>query len=97
MSIRVGTWLDCGCCGMGFKTWEGYTDQDQDRDYGICFGCQEEAGERNEAAFDEGIKLLADALGEKNRADFLSKTRDQQKAIVMKAMDDGVITWRIGR
>jgi len=44
MEIKVGIWLDCGCCGLGFQTWEGYKDQDQDQDYGICFGCQQEYG-----------------------------------------------------
>jgi len=23
--------LDCGCCGAIFRTWQGYKDQDQDK------------------------------------------------------------------
>ena len=37
----IGKELDCGCCGLPFKIWEGYTHQGQDADYGICKDCQE--------------------------------------------------------
>lgn len=40
--------LTCGCCGLLFKTWDGYEDQDQDVGFGICKECQDIAEKREE-------------------------------------------------
>lgn len=89
--IPVGTWLDCGCCGLGFQTWEGYEDQDQDAGYGICCGCQGDISAKSEEEWDKAIKAVKDGLSPEKAADFNAKTRDEQKAIVWHLMDRGVL------
>ncbi len=92
--IKVGTWLDCGCCGMGFKTWEGYEDQDQDLDYGICFECQGDAEIRNEEEYDKLIATVR--TGFKNTdtlARFDARTRDGQKAFALHCLNKGIIKY----
>lgn len=38
-------WLDCACCGTGFKGWQHY---DRDEGYGICRGCEDLYGYHTE-------------------------------------------------
>lgn len=95
-TINPGTYLECGCCGMGFQTWAGYVDQDQDLDYGICASCQSDAAARESAIMDDCIKLVTDSLAPANRAKYAQADREQQEAFVHRAMDAGIITWQIG-
>ena len=95
--IPVGKWLECGCCGSGFEVWAEYEDQDQDADYGICKSCQGVIDDHNEREWDKGIKALRDGLNGKNREKFDAMDRDSQKAVVWKALDDGVLSFQIRR
>lgn len=95
MSIRVGKGLTCGCCGEWFRTWEGYEDQDQDAGYGICKPCQASIKEHDEREWDKAIKTLADGLNPSNQMKFLQYDRDTQKAFVLKALDEGILTFQI--
>ncbi|MBY6212375.1 hypothetical protein KUV95_12520 [Microbulbifer agarilyticus] len=94
-NIPVGTWLDCGCCGTWFETWEGYVDQDQDEGYGICRKCQGEIREHDEAEWDKAIATLREGLNDQNRAKFDAMPRIQQKAMVWDALDKGILTYHI--
>jgi len=85
--------LTCGCCGDWYS---GKQDTDHDRGFGLCPSCEKEQAEQNDAEWDKAIKLLADALGEKNREDFLVRPREEQIFIVDKAIKDGILTWKIG-
>lgn len=94
--IKIGKWLDCGCCGGAFQVWEGYEDQDQDLGYGICAECQGDAEDRLGSMYDDMIKQVSEALSEKNKAQFDGYDRDLQVAFVNKALDDGLFKWSIG-
>lgn len=96
-NIRPGKHLVCGCCGINFVTWKGYVDQDQDKGYGICEKCQGWIEERDEQEWDKSIKVLREALNEDNRKQFDEMDRDTKKALVSKAILEGVITFSIGR
>ena len=89
------TQLTCGCCGAYFKTWPEYTDQDQDRDYGICAPCQGIIADRNEKELTKSINLLASALNETNRAKFLARPKHVQAHLVDLAFRDGILKWTI--
>lgn len=96
-TIRTGKWLQCGCCGEDFQIWDGYKDQDQDNGFGICASCQGDIDARNEQEFDKAIEVLRSGLNETNRAKFDAMDRDLQKAVVWKALDDGVLKFEIRR
>ena len=83
--------LRCGCCGSNFRTWEGYIDQDQDRDYGICLLCQ--ADEINEAQniYDKLFVAFGSFLNECNKAKFDGMERYIKEYIVHQAFNDGII------
>ena len=94
--IPAGRWLDCGCCGMGFQTWEGYIDQDQDRDYGICKLCQGDAEGRVADHENEVIKLVSDNLTGENKEKFDSSERFRQLYFCHRLQEKGVLKWTIG-
>jgi len=83
--------LRCGCCGYNFKTWEGYVDQDQDRDYGICLLCQ--ADEQNEAhdIYDKLFVVFSNSLNKLNKSAFNGMERYVKEYIVHQAFNDGII------
>ena len=93
--IKPGIWLDCGCCGLGFKTWQGYADQDQDAGYGICLSCQQEIGDRNEAEFDKMINVLKGGLEGEQLDKFNNLTREQQKGACLWALDKGILKFGV--
>ena len=86
--------LKCGCCGMRFETWDCYTDQGRGRGYGICRRCQDEESWREEAIFDECIKLLADEMSAEDRARFFELGRGFQKHFVIEAIQDGALKYQ---
>jgi len=87
--------LTCGCCGSWFMTWDGYVDQDQDKGYGICKSCQQFIADKEKAEMDKAIKLLTNALNEKNRKNFMGLHRTKQQWVVMKAFNDGILNFTI--
>lgn len=94
-AVKLNTPLTCGCCGVFFRTWDGYVDQDQDDGYGICESCQKDIAERDEKEWDKAIATLREALNDDNRAKFDAMDREKQKRIVWKALDEGVLTFKI--
>ena len=97
MEIKVGTGLNCGCCGEWFQTWEGYEDQDQDCGYGICSGCQFDLVERNEEEFDRLIECVRTGFTKpENLAKFNTWSRDKQKAFAYDMLEKGKITYTFG-
>ncbi len=58
--VVVWKWLDCGCCGLDFKIWKWYTDQDQDDGYWICYDCQPD-NSKNE---DDSCAICGDLITE---------------------------------
>jgi len=95
MIVPVGIWLRCGCCGEDFRTWEGYEDQDQDSEYGICFECQGDIGDRNEQEFDKLIDAVRGGLSPANLLKFNKKSRDWQKSFAFDQLNKGNITYSI--
>jgi hypothetical protein len=94
---KLGTLLDCGCCGVSFRTWSGYTDQDQDKGYGICATCQGMIERKNTIEQNKLIECLADALNGKNRAIYKAMERELQLAMALQAVDEGFITYHVRR
>jgi hypothetical protein len=93
-----GLSLSCGCCGDRFTTWEGYEDQDQDNGYGICKGCQRDANKREKETMDRAIELVINSFQKaKNRVKFAKMDRKMQEYIVMELIDNGTLTWKIGK
>lgn len=88
--------LDCGCCGAWFATWEGYIDQDQDKGFGICKSCQDDAEERNNEMLDESVQLMIDSLKPANAEKLKAMPLEEQRYIAAKAHEDGLFTWKIG-
>lgn len=87
--------LHCSCCGDNFRAWDGYVDQDQDRGYGICKPCQDSIEAASTEMMDHTIGMFADSLNDDNRDQFLLFSRRVQEIIIHKALDQGLITWRI--
>ena len=88
--------LRCGCCGCDFHRWPEYVDQDQDRGFGICFECQADAEERNDAWLDESAKLIEENLNPENAAKFRRMSVERRRLFAWKAHEDGMFTWSIG-
>lgn len=78
--------LICGCCGKYFK---GEPDPDHDRGYGVCDPCKEW---QIKLFVDKRLKLLRENLKPENVRKLDAMTREQQEAIVFKAVEDGLIT-----
>ena len=84
--------LQCGCCGTGFSTWPEYTDQGQDKGYGICRSCQDDYEKKNQEELDKLIKAIRESLGGSNLTEFNEFNRSNQEAFAMKCLDQGIIT-----
>ena len=92
------SYLTCGCCGKGFKVWEGYEDQDQDAGYGHCYECQEEIKLRNWFERANMLWLLLDNFKNPlNRFRLYHSPPEVQNYYISKAFEDGILTWHIGR
>lgn len=97
-SFIRGCYLVCGCCGDGFKTWDGYIDQDQDKGFGICRSCQSDAEDREQDAFLHACNLILSGLKKKeNRDQFLRMSKEQKYYIIHKMFDRGILKWQIGK
>ncbi len=97
MKVRTNTELDCGCCGMYFRTWEGYQDRDQDTGYGICKPCQDDEEKDNDRRIDEILDLLRGNLNAENLVRLNALNRDQQKRLAYTAIEEGMVSFKIGR
>ncbi len=86
--------LSCGCCGCGFMTWKGYVDQDQDKGFGICRGCQEWHVELNNKQLDDLRVKIREALNEKNAAKWDTYDLETQRLLAAKCIEDGLVTWK---
>ncbi len=89
--------LTCGCCGAGFYTWPDYIDQDQDTGFGICADCQDWITDRNNTQLDELADKIEATLKPANAAKFKAMDTDKRRMFAWKAIDDGLVTWSIGR
>jgi len=94
----VSKYLVCGCCGLGFRTWKEYKDQDQDKGYGICGECQLISAERDKAEMDRAISLVSNGLKiKKNKDNFDNRPRAEQEIIVFDLIEKGYLIWKIGK
>lgn len=100
--LRSGINLMCGCCGLYFETWEGYIDQDQDKGYGTCEGCQDDVNEDNKKQYEKMYQTLMDAVKPETKQMMLNFVKDQTEwdgkvILVNIALEKGWLTWSIGR
>lgn len=93
MTIETGIWLRCGCCGLDFKTWDGYTDQDQDSEFGICAECQHDAVGRIGEFHEEIITIVKSKLKLKNLEKFNNKSIEWQRGFAVRMLNEGKITF----
>lgn len=94
--IKVGKWIDCGCCGMDFQIWEGYVDQDQDDGYGICHSCQDDIRKRNEAELDKIVVEIAKVMKPETREAFLAKPVEKQRDFALHCLNKNLVTMSFG-
>jgi len=87
--------LSCGCCGVYFKTWEGYTDQDQDKGYGICESCQKWQEDNTNSQLDESIEKLYPTLNNKNKKKLDGMSKTQKRNLILSLINSGAITFTI--
>jgi len=90
--------LDCGCCGLGFFTWEGYEDQDQDEGYGICRSCQGHIEEKNMAQYEDMYRQILEAVAPETRAKMEAKVAEDPSnkiGFVNHALDRGYFTFKV--
>ena len=87
--------LVCGSCGDVFQTWDTYIDQDQDRGYGICHECQADAETRANQILDDAARLIEENLSPHNVATFNAMDTEKRRAFTMRAIDRGLLHWRI--
>ena len=79
----------CSCCGGG----DLYETEDA-----TCEPCKEWIEERfTKPAEDKALELLRGALNETNRAKFDSFDRELQLGLVGRAIEEGILTWKITR
>jgi hypothetical protein len=95
--IKPNTGLTCGCCGNEFYTWEGYVNQDQDKDFGICKSCQGWISDLEEQEIERSFMQIRDALSDKNKTKADKMNINQKRNIVLRALDDGILTYKIGK
>ncbi len=89
--------LNCGCCGLLFKTWDGYQDQDQDVGFGICKECQDIAEKREDEFVEDAIKQMTPHMKPENQEKIKKMTKEQKHHLVSKMIDKGVLKWQIGK
>jgi hypothetical protein len=99
LTVAPNKQLICGCCGIYFRTWDDYSDQDQDKGFGICMVCQEDAEERITAYYDSAWKNLLKACTKKETRDKLltdvEKDPEMKTVYVNLALRDGMLKWQI--
>lgn len=88
------TALACGCCGQGFEGTQG---TENDEGFGTCPDCEDWIESRHEKQLRGYTARFARALNKTNRRVFLKMPINMQVDILSKALDDGIITWKIGR
>ena len=88
--------LSCGCCGLYFKTWESYEDQDQDAGYGICQSCQKEAEKRVDSSLDSAWKQIQDGIkNPETKKKFKLMPLLSKRGFAAKMIGEGFFTWKI--
>lgn len=90
-------YLECGCCGMEFKTWKGYVNQDQDAGYGICKECQGLDKEREEELIKEIIDMMLPHLKPENQKKVKSWSLEKQKEFVQFLIAKDALKWHIDK
>lgn len=88
-------YLVCGCCGLGFYTWEGYQDQDQDAGYGICQDCQNWKQKKEEAFVEEAIANVLPDLKPENQKKLRKMTKAQKRYVVSGLIESGALQFKI--
>ena len=89
--------LTCGCCGILFKTWDGYEDQDQDVGFGICKECQDIAEKREEEMVEDAINEVMPHLKPENQEKIKKMSKEQKRYIVDGLIDKGALKWQVGK
>jgi len=92
------SWLQCGCCGREYEVKGRVRSQfDQDDGYGTCPGCKQDEVTRNEEEWVKIENVMAGALNPENAKKFRALEMEVRRGLILKAMDDGILTWTIER
>ena len=98
-TLKRDLWLDCGCCGLGFKTWNGYQDQDQDQDYGICSKCQEIVP-KTEKFYEDSSQIIMDLICEEKKDKVtasLERNKHYKYALVNWCLNGSLEKWGVSK
>ena len=87
--------LKCGCCGIYFKTWDNYQDQDQDKGYGICEECQKRGQKRDNEIIREAFIGIYNKCSKENKKILKKYDLEQKRQVVYKMLENKTIKWVI--
>ena len=84
----------CSCCGGIIKRWEGYPYKDNEGS--LCLGCHINALRKYAGEIEISKQLIGAALSPVNKAVWETKNSQEKKLIVFRAMEEGLIDYKIG-
>ena len=84
--------LKCGCCGNYFK---GEKDPQHDKGFGTCPSCAEDEEKHAEKLLNQTIEVLRCKMSPDHLIRFNNLDEVKQMDIALKAIVDGVVTWKI--
>lgn len=83
----------CSCCGAPCATEE----PSQDKGYGFCDSCVKWMDMRKNKELDELSLKIEAALNPVNAAKFRAMDTETRRVIALKAIEDGMVSYSIGR
>lgn len=83
MKVRA---LRCSSCGNGFR---GKQCHQHDNGFGTCSTCQKLEDIEANKILDKAVQLIAGALSEKKRKEFLSMPIETQYLVAQQSIADG--------
>jgi hypothetical protein len=90
--------FECSCCGTMFRsTIELQAKWDVDTGYGYCDRCSKDLEDRNEREWRKAEKTFSEALSPNNKDQFWNMPMEERRGLLIQAMDDGILQWRINR
>lgn len=83
----------CSCCGHTIKRWVGYPYQDNEGS--LCLSCHIGQLRAYAKEIETSKQLIGAALSPVNKAVWDTKNSQEKKLIVFRAMEEGLINYKI--
>jgi len=84
----------CACCGSCFYSTDTQ-DPECDKGLGYCERCKKSLAEENEKEWERYETQFADMMNEKNRITFWKMEKEVRRGLVLTAIEDGVVQFKI--